>query len=260
MRGAFLALFLVIALAATAAADPAFTPGGTVTIRSIGDDATLTLGDGRKLRLVDVDLPRDGAVASAAIEALRTLLSGGTADLRFAGNPIDRRGRVLAQIYVGSVWIEAELLRRGLARVHSAADERIGVTEMLAIEDAARRRHLGLWADRAYRVVSADAAGRSAGSFQLVSGMLTHVGRSTDAIFLDFGPPRSHALVGIIDIAALTLFRKAKLDPMALAGKMVRLRGFIDGRFPPKMAITHPEQVEILETEKAAPASTPEPR
>jgi endonuclease YncB( thermonuclease family) len=258
VRGALLAL-LFLTLARVAAADPAFTPGGTAQIRRIGDDATIALADGRQLRLVDIDLPRRGASASAALAALRTLLSGGAAALRFAGNPVDRQGRVLAELYVGPVWVEGELLRRGLARVHSEADERVGVAEMLALEDAARQRRLGLWADRTYRVVSADAAGRFAGSFQLVSGKLVHVGRSAEAVFLDFGPPRSRALVGIIEIPALKLFRDAKLDPTTLAGKNVRLRGFIDGRFRPRMAITHPEQIEVPAQEKAAPARTPEP-
>jgi endonuclease YncB( thermonuclease family) len=258
MRGALLAL-LLLALAHAAAADPVFKPGGAVAILGIGEDGTIALGDGRKLRLVDVDLPRHGAIASAAIAALRTLLPDGAATLCFAGNPTDRQGRVLAQLYAGPVWVEGELLRRGLARVHSEADERIGVREMLAIEEGARRRHLGLWADPAYRVVSADAAGGFAGSFHLVSGRVLHVGRSSDAVFLDFGPPRAQALVAIIELPALKLFRDAKLDPMTLAGKDVRLRGFIDGRLRPAMHITHPEQIEVLAQEEAAPALVPEP-
>ncbi len=258
MRGAAFALLLACIVPA-AAAEPPFTPGGTAQLRAVADGATLDLADGRVLRLVGIDVPLRGALARQAKDALEGLLAGGAIDLRFAGNPRDRQGRVLAQVYAGTVWVQGELIRRGLARVRSTPDDRLGVAEMLALERQARRYRRGLWADPAYAVVSADAAAKLAGTFQLVSGTILGAAKTSSGIVLRFGPDRSRSLAMLIGAPALKLCREAGLDPLALTGKRVLIRGFIDGSAHPVMAITHPEQIEILRAKKTAPAKAPGP-
>ncbi len=259
MRAAAFALSLVLAAPAIAG-EPAFTPGGAAQIRDVEDGAALDLADGRILRLVGIDVPARGALARQAKEALEELVSGGGIELRFAGNPRDRQGRVLAQVYAGTIWVQGELIRRGLARVRSSPDNRLGVVEMLALEREARRHRRGLWADPAYAVRDADAAAKFAGSFQLVDGTVLDAAKTGNGVVLRFGPDLSGALAATIGGSALRLCREAGLDPLALKGKRVRLRGFIDGTKRPLLAITHPEQIEILRPKKTAPASVPGPK
>ena len=48
----------------------------------------------------------------------------------------------------------------------------------------------------------------------------------------------------------MKLCRDAGLDPMALKGKRILVRGFIDGKVHPTIAITFPEQIELLPRKK----------
>jgi endonuclease YncB( thermonuclease family) len=256
-----LAALALILLGLPAAAAPLsdFPPAGTAEVKALEADATLALADGRKLRLAGIDLPIHGPAAREARQALSELALGKTLELRLAGTPRDRQGRVLAQAFIGTLWIEGELLRRGFALVHSTADTRLGVAAMLKIERQARRYRRGLWADPAYAIIDAGAAAKAAGSFRLVSGTVAAAGKTSRGILLRFGPEESRALTALIDARALQLCRAAGLDPLALPGKRLLIRGFIDGTRRPQIAITHPEQIEILRGRKKAPAKPPGP-
>ncbi len=116
MRRALLAL-IVSLIATSAQAEPAFTEGGAIEVARVVDGATLVLKDERVLRLVDIDEPSRGAFAAKAKEALAALIDGQALSVKFAGNAIDRQGRVLAELYAGKIWVQGELLRRGFARV-----------------------------------------------------------------------------------------------------------------------------------------------
>jgi micrococcal nuclease len=232
------------------AAEPAFTPGGDVEIRDIVDAITLTLADGRSLRLVGIEAPLHGPLGQQAKAALAALIAGDATSLRFAGNPRDRQGHVVAQLYAGSVWVQGELVRRGLARVRGTADNRLGITDLLVLERQARRYHRGIWSDRAYAVLDADDAARFAGTFQLVRFTVTDVARQTGQIFLRSGPDRQSAFALAIDGPALALCRETGLDPVMLKGKQILVRGFIDGRLHPTVAVTYPEQIEVLPRKK----------
>lgn len=257
---ALLSIFIAVSLAPRLAAEPAFTPGGHGDIRAVVDAATIDLVDGQRLRLAGIEAPARGVAAVEAKAALTEILSGAPIDWRFGGNPRDRQGRILAHVYVGSIWVQAELIRRGLARVRGAADNRLGITDLLTFERQARRYHRGLWSDRAYAVLGAEDAARFAGTFQLVGFTVADVANSAGQIYIRSSEDRSDfALTITPDVAKL--FREADLDLTSLKGKALLVRGFIDGSQRPTMAITYPEQIEILSPrKKAAPKTLPGPR
>jgi endonuclease YncB( thermonuclease family) len=254
-------------VASPAVADPtpsqtALAPGteplGSATIVGPIEVRSLHLDDGRVLRLAGIDVagadqppgpsrrPAGAALCVGAVAALSAMVLGKTVELRSAGNPTDRHGRVVAHVVVDGQWVEAELLKRGLARVHSVADNRAGVPEMLAIEDAARRGGVGIWADRAYAVRPADDAGRYAGSFQIVDGTIVKTGSADGQVYLDFGADWHSAFSAHLTAEVRRLCQAAGLDPRKLDGKHVRVRGFIDGTNHPVIDVTHPEQIELL--------------
>lgn len=259
MRLAALALLLLLSAVPTHA-ETSLTPGGDASVGSVIDGTTLDLADGRQLRLAGIEAPSQGTGARAAKAALGELVSSGVVTLRFAGNPQDRQGRAVAQVYSGTIWIEGELVKRGLARVRSAADNRAGIAELLVLERQARRYHRGLWADRAYAIRDAEDAGRYTGTFQLVTGTVGDVGTAAGEVFIAFGPDRHSAFTLTLAPAVAKLCRDAGLDPIALKGKVVLARGFIDGTVHPSMTITHPEQIELPRQKKTAPKKTSGPR
>lgn len=274
MRFALAALLILLAAPAlfgfvsAAAAEPDFSDGGSVDVARVIDGETLSLSDGRILRLVDIDVPERGPAAAQAKAALAAIIEGQALALKFAGNPKDRQGRVVAELYAGDIWVQSELLRRGLARVAGTADNRIGVPELLAIERRARRYHRGLWADASAAPIAAADAARRAGSFALVTGTVAGFVKNADGVVLYFGADQHHGFVLTFASEVAKLCREAGLDPASLQGKALLTRGYVDGTRRPTIAITFPEQIELLRApqqkkkvqKKAAPESLPGPR
>ena len=71
-------------------------------------------------------------------------------ELRFGGARADRHGYLLAQVFViegeSRLWLQQELLAKGLARVYSFPDNRACLAELLAREREARAKRRGVWA------------------------------------------------------------------------------------------------------------------
>lgn len=250
MRAAFAAACLLVFAAGTNAREAplAFTRGGAVALARVIDGNTIALADGRTVRLIGID----DLAGSAALEKL---IARKPLELRFAETRTDRDGRTLAALYANGRWVERTLVARGLARVRGAADNRAGLTQLLAAEDQARRARRGLWRDRRYAVRAAAAVARDGGTWQIVEGWVAHVSSGEGAVFVDFGARDAGALALRIDRDALQRCRAAGLDPRALEGAHLRVRGFIDGTRRPVLDLAFPEEIEILGTEKPSPAA-----
>lgn len=248
-------LLLCLSVMSPAAAKlPVFEPGETVAVESVGDGGLARLSDGRSLVPAGLRLPRAGEPwAEAAREALQKLLLGHPVELRYAGQRQDRHGWAVAQLFVGRRWVQGEMLRRGLARVDGSADERQGLSEMLAREAKARRSRRGLWRDPAYEVRAPAQAGRYAGSFQLVEGRVVAAHRAEGALLLNFAADWRHGFSLRLAPEMLRLMRQERSDPAALAGQSVRVRGFIHGSERPMIDVTYPEQIELLPRERGDP-------
>src|SRR5882724_2082774 len=228
----------------------------SVRVAAVVDGDTLALVDGRRVRLAGIDAPRPplGVAkdmiwhqAEAAKAALAGLAQDRVVTLRYGGAPSDRYGRVLAQLYrEDGLWLQGEMLRRGLARVHSYADNRALVADMLSAEDEARQARRGLWRDPVYAVRRAEEAGRFIESFQLVEGTIVDVAKVKGQVFLNFALDWHSAFTAHLPRSALPLFRESGLDPSSLKGATVRLRGWVRFDARPMIDVTHPEQIELL--------------
>lgn len=238
--------------ARAAEAEPGFAPRERGELRGIVDATTIELADGRRLRLLGIDAPSRGAFAAEAKSRLQELLRTGDIELHAAAMP-DRQGRVPAQLFAAGIWVQGDLVRRGLARVRGTADNREGLRDLLARERQARRYRRGLWSDPAYAVRSAEDSARYAGTFQLVSGQIAEVLTKPGEIRLIFGRDGQAALTLLVAASALTLFRDQGIDPGDFKGKEVLVRGFIDGTRRPEIALTYPEQIELFRPRKTAP-------
>jgi micrococcal nuclease len=260
MRGRALAICAVLLLAAAASARtalPAFLPGGTVEMGAVIDGGTLRLADGRVLQLVGIETPSPARraerdLAARAKAALETLVAGKTLALRFAGNDTDRNGSVLAELFAGGRWVQRELVRRGLARVRGAADNRRGLAALLAVEDEARRAARGMWRLKLFAVRPAAEAARDAGTWQIVEGTVADVALVAGGAYVNFGPDWHTAFSLHIARDALKLVRSSGLDPRGLKGARLRVRGFIDGARRPTIEVSFPEQIERVAETSAA--------
>lgn len=234
----------------------------TGTVASVIDGETLKLSDGRVIRLIGAKAPTPPLgwrgddpwpFVDEAKDALARLAAGKEVELKFGGRRIDRHGHVLAQVFVGEdesrLWLQEELVAKGLARVYSFPDSRACNAELMAREAEARANRLGLWGSSAYRIAGAldlKRLGRLTHTYQLVEGTVTAVGEGGGRIYLNFARDwRSDFTISVARKDA-SAFMAAGIDLKALAGRRVRVRGFLAWRNGPMIEASHPEQIELL--------------
>ena len=232
------------------------------TVAEVKDGETLQLTDGTVVRLVNAKAPtapiaaqgdRRWPMVNEAKEALSKLASGAEVEL------------ALAQVYVVKggerIWLQSELVGKGLARVYSFPDNHACVSELLAREAEARAKGEGIWGSWAYRVLAADNVerlGRLTRSYQLVEGVVAQVGESSGRIYLNFDKDWRKDFTVLIERKDGEAFKAAGIDPKALAGKRLRVRGWIEWRNGPMIHVTHVEQIELLPDGGGSPRQAPE--
>jgi endonuclease YncB( thermonuclease family) len=224
-----------------------FTPIGAATVRAVTDDA-IVLEDGRAVRLAgitDVAQPN----VSAALPAGRSI-----ALKRLGIAETDRYGRIAAHIFViendAERWLQADLVARGLARASSRIGDVACAKELLAREDKARGAKLGLWSEPYYVIAKAEEPGEvltRRGRFALVEGKVLSVRESGGTIYVNFGRRWSEDFTVTIAKRNERVFAAAGLAPKTLAGRTVRVRGWIEERGGPWVEASRPEQIEVLE-------------
>jgi len=243
--------------AAVAPAIPSgFAEGGSAVVAEVIDGDSLVLADGRTVRLLGIQAPKlpkgrsfaPWPLAREAKAALAELALGKPVSLRYGGAREDRYGRVLAQLErADGLWLEGELLRRGLARVYTFADNRTAAAQLYAIERQARKARRGIWADAYYAVRMPEEALRHVGGFELVEGRVVSVAHVSGSVYLNFGEDWHTAFTVRLDHKALPLFRAEGVDPASLEGERVRVRGYIRrDRARAVIDVTHPEAVERI--------------
>lgn len=123
-------------------------------VRSAYDGDTLTLQDGRKVRLLGVDTPelqQREPFAAEARDFVRSFCEDREVWLEFDAEPEDRYGRLLCYVYVRegnqARMLNAELLRSGLARFYTPGSGLRHGELLLACQREAREQRRGTWKD-----------------------------------------------------------------------------------------------------------------
>lgn len=236
------------------------TIGRGVASRII-DGRTFALDDGSEVRLaaIEVPLPARGATAAPAESAVRDGLFALLADtvlvLRQAlPQKTDRYGRVVAYAFTardgGRRSVQADLLASGLARVAARVGDRGCASALLSAENAARHGRLGLWASSYYDVLDAEdpaAVLAEQGRFALVEGSVVSVRESGATIYVNFGRRWTTDFTVTIPKRNARSFTAAGLMPQTLAGRRIRVRGWIEERGGPWIEATRPEQIELID-------------
>jgi endonuclease YncB( thermonuclease family) len=256
------------------------------TVSHIIDGRTFVLNDGREVRLAAIEVPllpppgqsvpvpdksgqmtaseRDAAEheGKAAKDALDALIGGDQVVLRQADislpNNLDRYGRIVAYAYAQrdgeELFAQGALLESGFARVADRIGNKGCAAELLAGENIARTAKLGLWGDPYYDVLNADAPVdvlAQRGRFALVEGQVVSVRESGATIYMNFGRQWSESFAVTISKRNERNFTAAGLDLKSLAGRRVRVRGFVEARGAdgnvPWMEAARPEQIEVAD-------------
>lgn len=237
--------------------DVGLRAGDAAKVVSVADGDTLSLEDGRTVRLVGLQAPklplgrhgfRPWPYSTRSKVALEALVKGRLVRLYFGGDQTDRWGRKLAHLERDDgLWIQGEMLRLGLARVYSFADNRTAVAEMLAIERAARDARRAIWSHPFYALREPAETSQHLNSFQIVEGRVLAAANVKGNVYLNFDEDWHTDFTIRIPRKIRRLFEKQGIDPILFQGKLVRVRGWIKEWNGPMIELTHPEQVESLE-------------
>ena len=232
-------------------------------VTSVVDGETVVLSTGETVRLIGFKAPaaplsptgvRIWPPAALAKAALAALVLNHKVTARFGGTRTDRRGRLLAQLFVTDlaerVWVQRYLLERGLGRAYSFRDNYACIAELLRREALARTARRGIWGGSRYRILRADAPrtlGRLINSFQLVEGRVRKVTVLSRRTYLNFGDDWRRDFTVSIARKDRALFEADGIDPAKLEGRRVRVRGWLRWINGPAIEMTHPGQLEVLE-------------
>ena len=153
-------------------------------------NGAMVLNDGRAAMLEGIRLPlNDGgpaALGDDALNALRALATAQPLTLTAVPPKEDRYDRVRVQGF-GDVWLQTELLRRGLARVAISPDRAECAGDLYQAEKDARAAGRGLWASPAFAIRKPDSiAASDEGKFVIVEGRVASGAIHDGRAFLDF--------------------------------------------------------------------------
>jgi len=242
--------------------------GGAIVARGTAsrfvDGRTFMFEDGSEVRLAAIEAPRlrehdstAGPAGEAARDRLALLAAGTEVVIKQAEQQkTDRYGRIAAYAFVtrdgAERLLQAELVSGGFARVSPRASGRACAAELLKLERAARRGKLGLWAGSYYESLDAESPAdvlAQQGHFALVEGKVVSVRESGATIYVNFGRRWATDFTVTILKRNERSFTAAGLEPKKLAGRRVRVRGFIEERDGPWIEAALPEQIELIDLE-----------
>lgn len=217
-------------------------------VRVIDGDA-LVLSTGQSVRLIGIEAPagpyRDREGAPGFEEAKRTLEDmalGREVERRYGGLTRDRYDRALAHVVTtdtlgARLWLNAEMIKRGMARVRVYPDTAAANAPLLALEAEARESRAGLWAKRAWAITDAGELPDTFEGFQIAEGITTGMqGSEFSGVSCDVFLERS-LLVLEIERGAAEL---CQMSPET----RIRARGYVRNL---RMEINDVLNVEILE-------------
>ncbi len=240
----------------------ALKQGPIRTVVRVNDAESVALEDGSEVKLAGILTPRarDGNAEpgtwppeATAVSTLSAMLLGQSVEFAFGHARTDRYGRQVAHLFVGKghnrVWVQGALLSSGHVRAHATPGMTECLPELLAHERVARLARLGLWQNGLYRPKSATRIAllmylRS--SFQLVAGRVVSVSRTKTGTYLNFGENWRQDFTVHIPKSVMSADPGWAATVDHFKDKYVEVRGWIERRNGPMIAISHPAEIEIM--------------
>lgn len=219
--------------------------GSETRAADVRDGRTIVLSDGQEVRLAGIE------TIDSARSALETLVAGRTLSLHKAGEGRDRYGRLTAFVFAGAAGrsVQEDLVELGQARVSARVGEKSCADALLAAERRARAAGRGLWADPNFAPLPAEDRARlrgERGHFVIVEGKALSVRESGGTVYVNFGRRWTRDFSVAVPRRLQRPFAAAGLDLKQLAGRSLRVRGWLEQRRGPIIEADAPEQIELV--------------
>lgn len=241
---------LVLLLSPAAAEEGACSgrPEARDRVVSVSEDGEIVLAERGASRLAGLRLA-DAGPAREEARAKLAALAGREVWVAAAGAR-DRWDRLPVRLVAEGGGEMAEILvEAGLALVAPGSEGGPCPPGLLALEETARERALGLWAEDRYKPVPAEASGRLGeriGLFTLVEGRVRSVGERRQRTYLNFGADWTNDFTLILPKGTWTALQARGHSARSLRGRLVRVRGIVEAWQGTSMTVTLPELVEVV--------------
>ena len=182
------------------------------------------------------------------------MVKGKRIELEYDVTARDRYGRKLCYVFIDGVFVNAELVRRGLAMPMSCPPD-VKYEDILRMAmDEARLEKRGLWKDLRKDPIAAAEAEKYIGQVQTVEGEVKSVYPGEQCISLNFGDDFRTDFTIAIFPNQLDNFRRRNIDPVRdYLGKRVRVCGLIKEYNGPEIVVERPEEIEFVPDEEIRP-------
>lgn len=228
-----------------------FLKDSQLKVTHIIDPTTIAVEGGRIIRLSEILIPTPSQKAhEQAREWLSETLKG--KHIRLYVTRDEKRGRTnrfgfeLGHVErTDGLWIQASMVNRGLAILYPTATNADMNAALLTYEDQAIERKSGLW-EKELAIHSAESLKEKTKRFGIVEGKIYSAAMKNNIVYLNFSRNWKEDLTGRIKKENRIFFSRSGLNPLALNGKNVRMRGFVEDYNGPMITLTHPAQIQIL--------------
>ena len=126
------------------------SPADTARVTQVIDGDTITIADGSLVRYIGIDTPEVypelEAFGMEAWQANRKLVEGKEVRLERDVTETDKYGRLLRYVYVDDTFVNAELVRLGLAEARAYPPDTRYQNLLAQREEGARQAGRGMWA------------------------------------------------------------------------------------------------------------------
>ena len=234
---------------------------GSNRVDAVIDARTILMKDGKIVRLLGLDYPLNAGESLnpaevAAKDRLEKLLPESSEvevwqSFNSKTGRVNRMGHILAHLVTkkDGRWINGTLVDEGLGWTMTDASNPELADQLYTLEDKARAGKKGLWSDKLpYGVLTADKADIGIGSFRVVEGKITRAATSSNNLYLNFGSDMKKDFTVMITPGLRKILARKGIDPMALAGRTVRVRGWLRSWNGPFLELETPERLELLQT------------
>jgi len=127
-----------------------FSPPATARVTRVIDGDTIIIEGGYRVRYIGIDTPETYPEVEAfgieAWQANRSLVEGKEVRLEKDVSETDKYDRLLRYVYVGDIFVNAELVRQGLARARAYPPDTMYQDSLEEMEAEARGAGRGMWA------------------------------------------------------------------------------------------------------------------
>jgi micrococcal nuclease len=125
------------------------SPPDAARVVQVIDGDTIIIEGGPRVRYIGIDTPElrpvPEAFAVEAWQANREMVEGKVVRLEQDISETDSYGRLLRYVYVDDLFVNAELVRQGLARVHAYPPDTKYHSHLEALEREAKQAGSGIW-------------------------------------------------------------------------------------------------------------------